>query len=222
MAGLPGQGSLAPQRWVDLRRDLDELLTYDPGHLSLYSLTVEPGTDLAGLVAGRAVAPVADETSDQQWLRARQVLLDRGFEWYEISNFARPGRRSIHNQAYWRLDPWAGLGPGAEGTLPARAPDGALRPLRTRNPKLFPWLSGARDQEFLTAADFALEHYLCGWRTSDGLVPGRWESVFSGRPAPAPLSLAPEARLVLDRHLQALQLPSDLVFGPSWPSVDPD
>ncbi len=217
MTGLPGQGELVPQRWVDLRRDLHELLTYQPGHVSLYSLTVEPETDLATLIAGGGLKVATDPVGDQLWLTARQHLLDAGFEWYEISNFARKGHRSIHNQAYWRLDPWAGLGPGAEGTLPTRNSEGQLRPTRTRNPRLFPWLTGQRNQEVLSAADFALEHFLAGWRTADGLVPGRFEALFGPMARFGPLRLDSNDRLFLNQQLGRLKGLENLNFLTSWP-----
>lgn len=217
MTGLPGAAGKIPQRWVDLRADLDELLSFAPGHVSLYSLIVEPGTELASLAEGKGVTPPADAAADQLWLRARQTLVDRGFEWYEISNFAQPGHRSLHNQAYWRMDPWAGLGPGAEGTLPARDASGNARPLRTRNPALFPWLTGQRDETWLTAPEFALEHYIAGWRTSDGLVPGRFERLFGAPPAPERLDDA--RRLTLNRHLERLQGLDDREYRQAWPVV---
>lgn len=217
MTGLPGQGSLAPQRWIDLRADLDELLSYDPGHISLYSLTVEPETDLATLKAGGGIRVSDEPVSDQLWLRARQVLIDRGFEWYEISNFARPGHRGVHNSTYWRLDPWAGLGPGAEGTLPYRNGEGFLRPRRTRNPRLFPWLTGQKSHEDLSAADFALEHYIAGWRTVEGVAQTRWQSLFGTEPPPGPYTLVGESRLQLNRFLMDLKPLSDLHFLQDWP-----
>jgi len=218
MTGLPGQGPLAPQRWVDLRADLNELLAYDPGHVSLYSLTVEPETDLATLRAGGGLRVSDEPIADQLWLTARQKLIETGYEWYEISNFARPGHRSLHNQAYWRMDPWAGLGPGAEGTLPHRVASGRLQPLRTRNPRLFPWLTGQRDEEVLTAPDFGLEHFLAGWRTSEGLVPGRWASLFGDRPLPGPERLSIPDRLVLNRLLTELEGFEGLEFCRDWPA----
>ena len=217
MTGLPGQGGLAPQRWTDLRADLQELLDYDPGHVSLYSLTVEPETDLATLRAGGGLRVCSDPVADQLWLSARKSLLDHGFEWYEISNFCRPGQRSVHNQAYWRLDPWAGLGPGAEGTLPARNARGELRPRRTHNPRLFPWLTGQRGAEFLSAPEFALEHFLAGWRTEDGLESGRFEDLFGLGSLPAPERLEVDQRLTLNRHLTALGGLSGLEFRADWP-----
>ncbi len=210
ITGLPGSASLPPQRWIDLRADLEELLLYRPGHISLYSLIVEPGTDLAALAATRAVTPPADPIADQLWLTARSTLLTRGYEWYEISNFALPGHRSLHNQSYWRMDWWAGLGPGAEGTLPRREGP-ALRPLRTRNPKLFPWLSGQQERTALTAPEFAFEHYIAGWRTADGLVPGRFDERFSGG-EPAEPRLDETGRLTLNRRLETIKSLENIQF----------
>jgi oxygen-independent coproporphyrinogen-3 oxidase len=210
MTGLPGREA-PPQRWVDLRRDLTELLSYRPGHISLYSLTVEPGTELATLAQGHSLSVPRDIVADQLWLRARQTLIDQGFEWYEISNFAKTGHRSLHNQVYWRMDWWAGLGPGAEGTLPYRDNDGAIRPRRTRNPKLFPWLNGDRDIQPLTAPEFLLEHYLSGWRTADGIVPGRLSERFTELPS-YPLRLENSERLMMNRRLEELPTFSNVQF----------
>jgi len=178
---------------------------------------VEPETDLATLPAGGGLRVSSEPVADQLWLSARQALLDAGFEWYEISNFARPGHRSVHNQAYWRLDPWAGLGPGAEGTVPSRDPRGDLRPRRTHNPKLFPWLTGQRTSEFLTAPEFALEHFLAGWRTGDGLVAGRFERLFGIGSLPGPERLENTERLTLNGRLASLEGLSGLRFQANWP-----
>lgn len=217
MTGLPGQASLPPQRWVDLRADLFELLSYQPGHVSLYSLTVEPETDLATLKAGGGIRVSDEPVADQLWLRARQVLIDRGYGWYEISNFARPGHRGRHNSTYWRLDPWAGLGPGAEGTLPFRNDAGSLRPRRTRNPRLFPWLTGQRTVEELTAPEFALEHFVAGWRTEEGINPSRWLSLFGDTPPPGPFRLEGDTRLHLNRFLMELEDVSGCQLQGDWP-----
>lgn len=217
MTGLPGQGALPPQRWVDLRADLEELLAYEPGHVSLYSLTVEPGTDLEQLRAGGGVRVATDPVADQLWLRARQTLIDRGFDWYEISNFARPDHWSRHNQAYWRLEPWAGLGPGAHGTVPTRDASGRLVPLRTIHPRLFPWLAGDRDRQILAAPEFALEHFLTGWRTSEGVSRARWQRLFGPWPAGLEDVLSDPNRLLLDTQWRRLPDFSDLRWQSDWP-----
>jgi len=219
MTGLPGQGNLKPQTWIELRRDLDTLLSYQPNHVSLYSLIVEPETDFADMLRGGSLSVCPDAVADQLWVRARDTLIERGFEWYEISNFARAGARSIHNQTYWNLDAWAGLGPGAEGTLPVRDSAGRLVPLRTRNPKLFPWLTGQRTHERLTAEEFATEHFVSGWRTADGLRPGRLRRLFGKHLDFPPDRLSDTDRLFLNQHLATLPEFSEWSFEGSWPEA---
>jgi oxygen-independent coproporphyrinogen-3 oxidase len=109
--GLPEQPM---ESW---RRSLEEALALDPEHLSLYALTVEEGTPLARDVArGRVPAPDADAQAEQyEWTEAR--LARAGYEHYEISNWARPGRRCRHNLIYWQNREYLGLGAGAHSFL---------------------------------------------------------------------------------------------------------
>jgi putative oxygen-independent coproporphyrinogen III oxidase len=83
-------------------------------HVSAYALGIEAGTKLAARVrAGSLAAPAEDEAADR-YLVAERMLAAAGFEWYEISNWARsPTARSGHNQLYWRNHHWWGIGPGA-------------------------------------------------------------------------------------------------------------
>lgn len=111
--GLPGQ-SLA-----DLGEDLDALVALDPPHVSLYGLTMEPGTPF-----GRAAEQGRMRAADPELWRTMydnivERLADAGLDRYEVSNFARPGHRAVHNEAVWRGEPYAGLGPGAHGFTPA-------------------------------------------------------------------------------------------------------
>lgn len=105
--GLPGQN---PATWEE---SLRRAIALHPEHLSCYALTVEEGTPLAAWVkAGRMPPPDADLQGDL-YARAREVLGAAGYEHYEISNWARPGRACAHNLIYWRNEPYLGLGPGA-------------------------------------------------------------------------------------------------------------
>jgi oxygen-independent coproporphyrinogen-3 oxidase len=97
----------------DWRADLDRALALGPGHLSLYGLTVEDRTPLARWTARGEVAPVDEERYAAEFLEADAVLGASGYEHYEVSNYARPGRRARHNAAYWRRAPYIGLGPAA-------------------------------------------------------------------------------------------------------------
>ena len=95
------------------KRDLDEMLSLEPDHLSLYGLTAESDTPL-----GRAVAEGREDLSrdgryEQEYLFAVARLAEAGYEAYEVSNFARPGFVSRHNLVYWSGEPYLGLGNGA-------------------------------------------------------------------------------------------------------------
>src|SRR5581483_11952878 len=90
----------------DWARTLDAVLALDPSHVSAYALTVEPGTPLA---ADPARHPDDDDQADKYVLLDAR-LRDAGLEWYELSNFARPGHECRHNVLYWRQGGYAGIG----------------------------------------------------------------------------------------------------------------
>ena len=109
--GLPGQ------TLRDLEGDLSRLLDTDPPHVSLYGLTAHPGTAFA-----RSVDRGRFRLDDEQQADMLEHIVGRldqaGRHRYEVSNFARPGHRSPHNELVWRGHPYVGLGAGAHGWLP--------------------------------------------------------------------------------------------------------
>jgi coproporphyrinogen III oxidase-like Fe-S oxidoreductase len=109
--GIPGQGA------GDLERELAQVARVQPDHVSWYELDAPQGTALAArLRAGDAMLPDDDERAAQ--FRSIVRGLGRlGYRWYEVSNFARPGRRCRHNGAVWRGESYLGLGPAAVGTV---------------------------------------------------------------------------------------------------------
>lgn len=107
MVGLPGQGA------ADVAETLELLGPLRPEHVSVYALQVEEGTVLGARAARGAVALPDDDAALEQWSAAGSALEARGYEHYEISNFALPGRRCRHNLGYWRNGDWLGLGVGA-------------------------------------------------------------------------------------------------------------
>ena len=112
--GLPGQ-SVAD--WGQTLEAVLALAAAAPAvtHISLYCLTIEPGTPMQRwLQGGMILTPDADTAADQYELAGRE-LAAAGFGHYEISNWARPGRECRHNVVYWRNEPYLGLGAGAHG-----------------------------------------------------------------------------------------------------------
>lgn len=115
MYGLPGQNL---EQW---HTTVERALSLEPTHLSLYQLIPEPSTLLVRQMEAGVVPPV-DEDGAAEWFEAqRGWLAEAGYEQYEISNYAREGYDSKHNQLYWNLDDYLGLGLGATGwTRPIR------------------------------------------------------------------------------------------------------
>lgn len=110
--------ALPDQTLADLERDLDAIEASGVPHVALYGLTYEPRTAFTrARDAGRFT-----EASEDLWRAMYERIVERlrgmGLERYEVSNFARPGHRSQHNQIYWNDQPYLGLGPSAHGFLP--------------------------------------------------------------------------------------------------------
>lgn len=156
----------------DWGRDLDQALALGPDHLSLYGLTVEPRTPLGHWVERGSAVPSPDERYAHEFLLADERLGAAGFEHYEVSNYARPGRRAVHNSAYWRRAPYLGLGPSAHSA------SGALRWWNRRE-----WTDWSRaleagqgavaGEERLEPSAVALEDLYLGLRTTEGLAAER-------------------------------------------------
>ncbi len=107
--GVPGQ-TLAS--W---EHSLRAALDLEPEHLSLYCLTIEPGTPMQRRLQNGLFDPPDPDLAADQYNLACELLAGRGYEHYEISNWARPGRACEHNLTYWRNGEYLGLGAGAHG-----------------------------------------------------------------------------------------------------------
>ena len=153
----------------DFDADLARIVALQPTHVSIYGLTVEPGTPLGRFSERRMVQEADEGRYEAEFLAAHDALAAAGFEHYEVSNFARPGRRARHNSAYWSGAPYLGLGPSAHGF------DGQTR--RWNEPAYARWLpqvAGGRDPvvgcDPIDADARATEAVYLGLRTTDGLV----------------------------------------------------
>lgn len=109
---------LPPRLGRDWSADLDRALALEPQHISLYGLTAEEGTPLGRWVREARETLIDGDGYADEYLLAVERVSGAGFEHYEVSNFARPGRRSVHNSAYWTGEPYIALGPGAHSSYP--------------------------------------------------------------------------------------------------------
>lgn len=112
--GLPGRLGR------DWSADLDRVVDLETEHVSLYGLTAEPAAPLGRWVEEGRERLADPETYADEYLEAAARLAAAGFGHYEVSNFAKPGRESRHNQAYWEGGAYIGLGPGAHSSVPPR------------------------------------------------------------------------------------------------------
>jgi oxygen-independent coproporphyrinogen-3 oxidase len=112
MFGLPGQ------RADDWRHSLDALAALSPEHITAYALTVERGTPFGARERAGKLHRPDDETVAAMYVMAHEVLQAAGFEHYEISSYARPGRRALHNTLYWTGGAYLGVGASASSFRP--------------------------------------------------------------------------------------------------------
>lgn len=105
-----GTPTTSHEQWA---RNLDTIFQYPIPHLSAYCLTVEPKTALDHFVRQGKAAPVDEEHANTQFLYLMEACQAQGYEHYEISNFAKPGRYARHNSSYWLGEPYLGIGPSA-------------------------------------------------------------------------------------------------------------
>lgn len=152
----------------DWSADLDRALGLGPDHVSLYGLTVESHTPLGRWRDRGEVTEAPEENYEIEFMMAHERLGTAGFEHYEVSNFARPGRRSRHNSSYWTGVPYAALGPSAH------AFDGRVRSWNVAahadwERRLRSGESIIAGSEQLTAENRLSERVYLGLRTTDGL-----------------------------------------------------
>lgn len=168
MFGLPCQ---TMAMW---REDVDKAISLQPEHVSAYSLMYEPGTAMTVLRDNGKLQEMPEETSGAMFARLIERLREAGYDHYEISNFARPGHRSLHNSSYWLQRPYLGIGPSAhsyDGRKCRKANSADL------NGYLRHWapLEGKPDygyevtEESLSAVELREEYVMTRLRTREGI-----------------------------------------------------
>ena len=185
MHGLPGQ-SLA-----QARADIDQAIALGPEHLSWYQLTLEPNT----VFHSRPPQLPEDEVLWDIQEAGQARLAEAGYAQYEISAYARSGRRARHNLNYWQYGDFIGIGAGAHGKL-TQADGTVERNWKTRQPKDYlnpqtPWLAGSKR---LSAEELPFDFLMNALRLVEG-VPSAWYQQRTGQ------SLAAIAPL-LDKAVQ--------------------
>ncbi|PWB96861.1 radical SAM family heme chaperone HemW [Salinibacterium hongtaonis] len=154
----------------DWRRSLEHAIAQNPDHLSAYALIVEDGTKLARQIRRGEVSQPDDDLEADMYELADRMLTDAGFEWYEVSNWARGAEHaSRHNLAYWRGHDWWGVGPGAHSHV------GGVRWWNVKHPaayadRVLAGHSPAAGRETLDAQTRRTESILLLSRIRDGLV----------------------------------------------------
>jgi len=156
MYALPGQTPAM------VRADLDEALRFGLPHVSAYQLTIEPNTVFW---SKPPALPEHDLAADMQ-LAAEESLRAAGYEHYETSAFARPGRRCRHNLNYWQFGDYLGIGAGAHGKL--SFPDRVTRHARAKQPNEYMKPDARVEQSVVPAAELPFEFMLNALRLVDG------------------------------------------------------
>lgn len=203
--------------------ELGQALTLAAGHLSLYQLTIEPGTAFGARHMAGGLSGLPDDDLSADMYHLTQALCENaGLPAYEISNHATPGAESRHNQIYWRGGDYVGVGPGAHGRLSQGHQRAAT--VSASDPKS--WIaavkggSGETERAALSAMEQAEEYLMMGLRLTEGIDVSRYIALAGHAPDPETLaqlvsigmirqnddriSATPQGRTVLNAVLREL------------------
>ncbi|QYK41930.1 MAG: coproporphyrinogen III oxidase [Paracoccaceae bacterium] len=160
------------QTAADWRTELSEALAFGTGHLSLYQLTIEPGTPFAARHAKGGLRGLPDEALSADMYELTQKICEaHGLPAYEVSNHARPGEEARHNMIYWQAGDYLGIGPGAHGRISLNGQRIGTECPRQPETWLRAALSGQETaaREPLSGRDQAIEYAMMGLRLEDGI-----------------------------------------------------
>lgn len=174
-----GLSQLELPRW---EKSIREAIALNPEHISAYQLSIDEDSALASMVSSARYEEASDEQCREQYELLCKLLAEAGYEHYEISNWAKPGFRAVHNSAYWKRVPYCGLGPGAHSLI---SKDGraSVRQWNTQEcaridaeGSLRRWQS---EGEALSLREIAEERVMLALRTSDGLEESELRAICS-------------------------------------------
>ncbi|TWG23513.1 radical SAM family heme chaperone HemW [Actinoplanes teichomyceticus] len=161
--GTPGETA------EDFAQSVQTVIEAGVDHVSAYALIVEDGTRMAARMRRGEMPYPSDDVAADRYLAAEQALTGAGFQWYEVSNWARPGGECRHNRLYWTGADWWGLGPGAHSHV------GGVRWWNVKHPsayaqRLAGGVSPGHGRELLSAADRHVEDVMLRVRLRDGIA----------------------------------------------------
>lgn len=192
-----GSQLLSNEQWM---HNIETLLYFSPPHISCYALTVEPKTALHHQIKQKAIANTNDDKQAVQFAMLVDVLEDKGYLHYEISNFAQPNFMSRHNGSYWQQKKYIGLGPSAHSF------NGSQRSFNIANNALY--ISSVAQNvlpheiETLTLTQQHNEHVMIALRTMAGINTLRFAELFGNT---AQKQLLQKAQSYIDKQLMLHQ-----------------
>ncbi|MEH1976542.1 MAG: radical SAM family heme chaperone HemW [Nostoc sp.] len=160
ISGLPHQSL---DQWHD---SLTKAVAFVPTHISIYDLTIEPGTAFGRYYKPGDTPLPTDEATVKMYQMGQQVLTSAGYEHYEISNYAQPGHQCRHNRVYWENRPYYGFGMGAASYIEGKR---FTRPRKTK--EYYQWVEtgGVTDCDLTPPKEVLLETLMLGLRLAEGL-----------------------------------------------------
>ncbi len=184
---------------------LRKILSFNPNHISMYSLTVEDETPLGNLI-NKGKIEYDYDFSDALWLKSKEILENAGYFQYEVSNFAKPGFESKHNLTYWNHQTYVGVGSGATGTIYFDGGEGFRYTNTTdifkyikfwnnqktiynfndfdkRNSNL-KFLKDIQDEEFIDLETSKIEYFMMGLRKISGINSCEYFDIFGSNISP--------------------------------------
>jgi putative oxygen-independent coproporphyrinogen III oxidase len=198
------------QTMDEWRTELNEALSCAKGHMSLYQLTIENGTQFKTLRDSGRLKELDYDVAGDMYLMTQDIMANAGMPSYEISNYARQGQESRHNLTYWRYQDYVGIGPGAHGRL--TLPSGDKVATRTHKaPDI--WMKnvlehghGAKPFDVLNVQDQLEEGIMMGLRLREGID----------------ASLMPTGKIKMLFDNGFLHREDDRIFVPQdkWPVLD--
>jgi putative oxygen-independent coproporphyrinogen III oxidase len=203
--GTPGEDL---ESW---NKTLAAALALQPPHISAYALTIEPGTALhRRLQTGKIEGTSSDDQADK-YLLTDQLLSENGLNWYEISNWSKPGFESQHNLNYWTNRNWWGYGPGAHSHLSGTRWWNVKHPA-TYSSQLMTEKTAIAESEELTTSQKELEKIMLKMRIRESnlneFVPAdllaKWRNENLVKNVDDRLELTPQGRLMLDGLIHQL------------------